>query len=254
MCADERLVDEPLVVAVGRVRLDVAVTVVRLADQCAPRCGPSSGVSDNTARRARTSSLRFVSCVEVASMRQRPVLRVPSVLRAWNVSTSRPNVGFPADLVERRAAGSTDRTRCPLAFGHHRAGELLEAPDRLPPRRSPSSAPSRSGAGGRGGPASRSVRRGRAVDRTLDERSIARSARARPARRCGRPLRAHDLRQRIPQLIAGEVAPTPVAFAHPHERWRQPLEVGVERLARTRSGADQADLARTSTRRSEAPA
>ncbi len=96
------------------------------------------GISESSASRARTSSLRLVSCVEVASIGVRPVLLRGSQFAAWNSSTARARTGrVAADLVERDEAVVVVERRVLDPLGHHRAGELLEPHAPAPTSSSP---------------------------------------------------------------------------------------------------------------------
>ena len=86
----------------------------------------SSGISESTSMRARTSSLRLVSCVEEASI-VCGQSRARAALRAWNAGTIEAEVDrVAADLVERDEAVVDVERRVLDALRHHRAGDLLE--------------------------------------------------------------------------------------------------------------------------------
>ena len=91
-----------------------------------PRCH-SSGISESTLIRARTSSLRLVSWVEVASIACGHRAR-RSAFCAWKAAGDSPKrARVAAHLVERHQPVVEVERRVLDALGHHRAGHLLEA-------------------------------------------------------------------------------------------------------------------------------
>ena len=72
--------------------------------------------------RARTSALRFVSCVVPAQERAGEALGARSMFAAWNSSTESPNApGIAADLVQREQPDVAVERRVLDALRHHRA-------------------------------------------------------------------------------------------------------------------------------------
>ena len=165
------------------------------------RAPTPAGSSDSTASRARTSSLRLVSCVDsvVIASGQAPLLAA----RTTSCSSSSVDAEVrrvAADLVQRRSAAASGRTRCP------------RRPWPSPGRRSAGTAPrTRPGAGrgrGRRGPARRPGRACRAGPRRAGSRATA--AAASRIRRDGVGRRLVRARRR-----PGRPAPRPAARPAP---------------------------------------
>ena len=87
----------------------------------------SSGISESTLMRARTSSPSFVSCVDGREHLERPVVRAVHGCASWN-SCDRPAEArrIAADLVERQQHVVAVERRVLEALGLHRPGVLLE--------------------------------------------------------------------------------------------------------------------------------
>ena len=181
------LVEEVLGVPVGEV--PPAVALVPRPTTGGPRPIQRSGISESTARRARTSSLRLVSWVEVASMARGRVVEA-SERAAWKSSNPQAEpAGIPAHLVQAHETVERVERGVLHPLGRDRSGQLLEAHDqlRLPDR------PGGPGAGCRegsrrardrdrdGGPGPRPGRRPPSGRPPPGSRPPA------PGRRCGRP-------------------------------------------------------------------
>ena len=126
--AHQSLIEQVFFVVVGHaasvVRAGFAVAVDAAPVHHLRR--PGRGISESTSRRARTSSLRLVSWVEVASIEYGQCSRAQLVAAMEFVQRNAELRRRAADLIHRNEAG-VDVAGCVLqAFGHHRAGELLE--------------------------------------------------------------------------------------------------------------------------------
>ena len=127
--ADERLVDEQLLRPVGASPVaERRVQLVPAADALAPT---RSAIPASAPIRARTSALRFESCVEPASS-ARGKRAARSAFARWNSVDGDPEAArVGADLVQREQPHVAVEGRVLDALRHHRAGRLLEARDEL---------------------------------------------------------------------------------------------------------------------------
>ena len=176
-------------------------------------CAHSSGISESTARRARASSPRLVSCVEVHSMR-RFHCRARSAFALWKCRHRHAEASrITTHFVERRQTIVAIEGRVLESLGHHRTAVLLQfhgAPQhgaRLKPLwLSPSGRP-KTPLQEIQTPPGRFPRRYCAPERIAqsDRADRLRWERTRSRRRCGTPGKQATIADRAPQEVVGEV-------------------------------------------------
>ena len=92
-----------------------------------------SGISESTLMRARTSSSRLVSWVELADKRVRPARAALAVRGVERLERGPEAVGLAPHLVERSQRVEAVEGRVLDALGHDGPGELLEAQHEVAP-------------------------------------------------------------------------------------------------------------------------